>query len=47
MELEDFRTALDDWLDEHADELAPAFEGGGTLDERMALIATVRRLVDE
>ena len=44
MELAAFRTALNDWLDEHADEVAPAFDGGGTLDERMAQIAKVRRL---
>ena len=44
MELDDFRKAFDDWLDEHADELAPDFEGGGTLDEQMAQIAKVRHL---
>jgi alkylation response protein AidB-like acyl-CoA dehydrogenase len=44
MELAAFRTALDDWLDGHADELAPTFEGGGTLDEKMGQIAKVRRL---
>ena len=44
MELDEFRKAFDDWLDEHADELAPDFEGGGTLDEHMAQIAKVRRL---
>lgn len=44
MELNAFRESLDDWLDEHADELAPDFEGAGTLDQRMAQIAKVRRL---
>jgi alkylation response protein AidB-like acyl-CoA dehydrogenase len=44
MELEAFRNSLDDWLDQRADELAPAFDGVGTLDERMAQIAKVRRL---
>jgi alkylation response protein AidB-like acyl-CoA dehydrogenase len=44
MELDAFRKALDDWLDEHADELAPAFRGAGTLDQKMAQIAKVRRL---
>lgn len=44
MELDAFRASLDDWLDEHADDLAPGFEGAGTLDERMAQIAKVRRL---
>src|SRR5918996_1601785 len=44
MELDAFRKSLDDWLDEHADELAPAFDGRGTLDQKMAQIAKVRRL---
>lgn len=44
MEFGAFRAALDGWLDEHAAELAPAFEGAGTLDQRMAQIAKVRRL---
>jgi alkylation response protein AidB-like acyl-CoA dehydrogenase len=44
MELDAFRKALDDWLDEHAAELAPDFAGGGSLDEKMAQIAKVRRL---
>jgi alkylation response protein AidB-like acyl-CoA dehydrogenase len=44
MELDAFRPSLDDWLDEHRDELAPSFAGAGTLDERMAQIAKVRRL---
>jgi alkylation response protein AidB-like acyl-CoA dehydrogenase len=47
MELAAFRTSLDDWLDGHADELAPTFAGGGTLDEKMAQIAKVRRLAFE
>jgi alkylation response protein AidB-like acyl-CoA dehydrogenase len=44
VDLDAFRTALDDWLDEHADELVPAYDGAGTLDERIAQIAKVRRL---
>jgi alkylation response protein AidB-like acyl-CoA dehydrogenase len=44
VELDDFRKAFDDWLDEHADELAPDFDGGGTLDEQMAQIAKIRHL---
>src|ERR687891_1683369 len=44
MELDAFRKSLDDWLDEHADELATAFDGRGTLDQKMAQIAKVRRL---
>lgn len=44
MDLDAFRTSLDDWLDRHRDELAPSFTGAGTLEERMAQIAKVRRL---
>jgi alkylation response protein AidB-like acyl-CoA dehydrogenase len=44
MELDAFRKAVDDWLDEHAVVLAPAYAGAGTLDERMDQIAKVRRL---
>jgi alkylation response protein AidB-like acyl-CoA dehydrogenase len=44
LELDEFRKKLDDWLDQHADELAPDFMGAGTLDEQMAQIAKVRRL---
>jgi alkylation response protein AidB-like acyl-CoA dehydrogenase len=47
MELEAFRESLDDWLDQRADELAPTFDRIGTLDERMAQIAKVRRLAFE
>lgn len=38
-----FRADLDRWLDAHAGELAPAFEGRGTLDEQMAQLAKVKR----
>jgi hypothetical protein len=44
MELGAFRTSLDGWLDERQDELAPAYEGAGTLEKKMAQIAKVRRL---
>jgi alkylation response protein AidB-like acyl-CoA dehydrogenase len=44
VQLDEFRTKFDDWLDQHADELAPSFSGGGTLDEQMAQIAKVRHL---
>jgi alkylation response protein AidB-like acyl-CoA dehydrogenase len=44
LELDAFRKSLDDWLGEHNGELAPAYNGGGTLGERMAQIAKVRRL---
>jgi alkylation response protein AidB-like acyl-CoA dehydrogenase len=44
VELDAFRNALDDWLDAHAEELAPDYEGAGTLDQQMEQIAKVRRL---
>jgi alkylation response protein AidB-like acyl-CoA dehydrogenase len=44
MELDAFRTSLDGWLDSRRDELAPTYAGAGTLDQRMAQIAKVRRL---
>ncbi len=44
MELHDFKSAVDDWLDAHAGELAPAYEGIGTLDEQMAQLRKVMRL---
>ena len=44
VELHDFKSAVDDWLDAHAGELAPAYEGIGTLDEQMAQLRKVMRL---
>ena len=44
MELKAFTSAVDDWLDEHARELACSFEGIGTLDEQMAQLRKVMRL---
>ena len=44
MELAAFRTSLEEWLDDNAGELAPPYAGTGTLDEKMAQIAKVRRL---
>ena len=44
MQLDAFRSQLDEWLDAHSAELAPAFRGAGSLDEKMAQIAKVRRL---
>ncbi len=44
MELKAFKAAVDDWLDEHESELAPAYEGIGTLDEQMEQLGKVRRL---
>ena len=42
MELDEFRPQLDDWLDEHADELAPDTTRPADLDGHMAQIAKVR-----
>lgn len=44
MELAEFRTALDGWLDAHAAELAPAYAGRGTLAQQVDQIAKVKRL---
>jgi alkylation response protein AidB-like acyl-CoA dehydrogenase len=44
MELDDFRAALDGWLDEHTAELTPPYTGHGTLDEQLAHLSTVKRL---
>ena len=44
MELDEFRPALDRWLDEHADELAPDADAGKSLDGDMAQLAKVKRL---
>ena len=44
MELDEFRAAFDDWLDAHADELAPDADGPADLDQHMAQIAKVRHL---
>ena len=44
MELDDFKSAVDGWLDAHAEELACTFEGIGTLDEQMAQLRKVMQL---
>ena len=44
MDLGDFKTAVDAWLDEHEPELAPAYAGIGTLDEQMAQLRKVMQL---
>lgn len=44
MQLDEFRDALDRWLDENADALAPTYAGVGTLDDQMAHLSTVKRL---
>jgi alkylation response protein AidB-like acyl-CoA dehydrogenase len=44
MELDAFRTALDEWLDEHHEELAPSYQGAGSLDDEVAQLNKVKRL---
>jgi alkylation response protein AidB-like acyl-CoA dehydrogenase len=44
LELADFRPALQAWLDEHAEELAPEHEGLGTLDQQMSHLSKIKRL---
>jgi alkylation response protein AidB-like acyl-CoA dehydrogenase len=44
MELPEFRTTFDTWLDDNATALAPVYAGKGTLDAQMAQIAKVKRL---
>ncbi len=43
MDLDTYRKGLDDWLDEHAGELAPG-EILGTLDEQMTHLAKIKRM---
>jgi alkylation response protein AidB-like acyl-CoA dehydrogenase len=38
-----FRRSLDDWLEAQAPDLAPTFDGAGTLDQQMAQLARVKR----
>ena len=44
MDLAEFRASLDGWLDRNAAELAPPYEGKGTLDQQVAQIDKVKRL---
>jgi alkylation response protein AidB-like acyl-CoA dehydrogenase len=44
MELDEFRTSLDDWLERNAEELAPGYVGAGTLEQQLAQLAKVKRL---
>jgi alkylation response protein AidB-like acyl-CoA dehydrogenase len=44
MELDEFRTKLDAWLDEQEAALAPDHDGLGTLDDQMAHLSKVKRL---
>ena len=44
MKLDQFRTSLDAWIEQHLDRLTPAHEGAGTLDQQMAHLSVVKRL---
>jgi len=44
MELDEFRAALDRWLDEHEGDLASRHEGLGTLAQQMEHLSDVKRL---
>jgi alkylation response protein AidB-like acyl-CoA dehydrogenase len=44
MELEEFKAAVDVWLDENQRALSPPYDGIGTLDEQMAHLRQVMRL---
>ncbi len=44
MDLDEFRAALDAWLEEHAAALTPDHAGLGTLDDQMTHLAKVKRL---
>jgi len=44
VDLDSFRPALDRWLDEHADDLAPDHPGSVSLDHDMAQLSKVKRL---
>jgi alkylation response protein AidB-like acyl-CoA dehydrogenase len=44
MDLDEFRAAVDRWLDEYEGALAPDHPGMGTLDDDMAQLAKVKRL---
>jgi alkylation response protein AidB-like acyl-CoA dehydrogenase len=43
VELDEFRTSVDAWLDENAEALAPDFEGSGTLDQQVAQLDKVKQ----
>ena len=43
--LAEYRAALHEWLDAHADELAPRYEPPGTLDDRIAQMQRVKSIL--
>jgi alkylation response protein AidB-like acyl-CoA dehydrogenase len=44
VDLDQFRTSLDQWLDAHQHALEPEYSGLGTLDQQMTQLAKVKRL---
>ncbi len=44
MELDAYRASLDRWLDDHADVLAPGYDGLGSLDQQVAHLGKVKQL---
>src|SRR3954466_3904727 len=44
MDLDEFRTSLDAWLDEHADELVTSHDEAASLDAHMTQLAHVKRM---
>jgi alkylation response protein AidB-like acyl-CoA dehydrogenase len=44
MELDEFRIAVDAWIDDHGSQLQAIHQGAGTLDEQMAHLSVVKRL---
>src|SRR5262245_63475895 len=47
MELDEFRTSLDKWLDEHEGELAPSYAGIGNIEDHVRHLERVRRVTYE
>jgi alkylation response protein AidB-like acyl-CoA dehydrogenase len=45
MDLDEFRSSLDAWLDENLDDLAPTYEGSGSLDQQMEQLAKIKRRI--
>jgi alkylation response protein AidB-like acyl-CoA dehydrogenase len=44
MDLDEFRSSLDRWLDEHGSQLAPTHSSAAPLDDQMAQLSKVKRL---
>jgi alkylation response protein AidB-like acyl-CoA dehydrogenase len=44
MDLDEFRHGLDDWIERHREDLTPDQPGGGSFDDQLAHLRTVKRL---